>query len=310
MPSIKSIINIGNYSKHIVILFFPESKKLRTVALTIFGVLGERVFHNVHSNDSMSSNTIIRATSLNKTFGAVQALHDVSLSIKRSEVVALIGDNGAGKSTIIKILSGVLRPDSGSLEINGEDVNLKHYSVRKARSLGIETVYQDHSLGEKQPLWRNVFVGRHIRNRFGFIDVAQEKERTLKMLQKSIGLNGVGVSADSLVGTLSGGERQGLAIGRAMHFNSTLTILDEPTTALAVTEVGRVLNFIRSIPEKGNSALFISHNLHHVHEVADRFLFVDRGTIVHQCLKGEMSISELFETLEGFSVNPANRDRG
>lgn len=237
-------------------------------------------------------------------------MRDVSLSIGSSEVVALIGDNGAGKSTIIKILSGVLRPDSGSLQVNGEDVNINQYSVRQARSLGIETVYQDHSLAEKQPLWRNVFVGRHIRNRFGFIDVAQEKKITLEMLQKSIGLSGVGVSADALVGTLSGGERQGLAISRAMHFNSTLTILDEPTTALAVKEVGKVLNFIRSIPEKGNSALFISHNLHHVHEVADRFLFVDRGTIVHQCLKGEMSIAELFETLEGFSVNPVNRDRG
>lgn len=258
----------------------------------------------------MSTDILIRATSLNKSFGAVQALHDTSLSIKRCEVVALIGDNGTGKSTIIKILSGVLRPDSGSLQINGKEVNLKHYSVSRARSLGIETVYQDHSLGEKQPLWRNVFVGRHIRNALGFIDVAKEKELTLAILQKSIGLNGVGVSADALVGTLSGGERQGLAIGRAMHFNSTLTILDEPTTALAVKEVGRVLNFIRSIPEKGNSALFISHNLHHVHEVADRFLFVDRGTIVHQCLRGELSIAELFETLEGFSVNPAGRNHG
>lgn len=253
----------------------------------------------------MSTDTIIKATSLNKSFGAIQALHDVSLSIGRGEVAALIGDNGAGKSTIIKILSGVLRPDSGSLQINGEDVNLKQYTVRKARSLGIETVYQDHTLGEKQPLWRNVFVGRHLRNAFGFINVAKEKEVTLAMLQKSIGLNGAGVSADALVGTLSGGERQGLAIARAMHFDSTLTILDEPTTALAVKEVGRVLNFIRSIPEKGNSALFISHNLHHVYEVADRFIFVDRGTIVHQCLRGEMSIAELFEKLEGYSTNPA-----
>lgn len=255
----------------------------------------------------MSTNIIISVTSLNKSFGAVQALHDVSLSIMRGEVVALIGDNGAGKSTIIKILSGALRPDSGSLQINGEYVNFNNYSVRKARSYGIETVYQDHSLGEKQPLWRNVFVGRHIRNIFGFIDVAKEKELTLGVLNKSIGLNGVGVSADSLVGTLSGGERQGLAIGRAIHFNSKLTILDEPTTALAVKEVGKVLNFIRSIPEQGKSALFISHNLHHVHEVADRFIFVDRGTIVHQCLRSEMSVAELRETLEEYSSSSAGR---
>lgn len=254
-------------------------------------------------------NTILRAESLNKSFGAVHALYDVSLSIKRKEVVALIGDNGAGKSTIIKILSGVLCPDSGSLQINGKEVNLKQYSVRKARSLGIETVYQEHSLGEKQPLWRNVFVGRHLQNALGFIKVAREKELTLTMLQKSIGLNGAGVSADALVGNLSGGERQGLAISRAMYFNSTLTILDEPTTALAVKEVGRVLNYIRSIPEKGNSALFISHNLHHVYEVADRFLFVNRGTIVHQCMREEMSIAELFERLEGLSVSLADSNQ-
>lgn len=258
----------------------------------------------------MSSDSIIKATSLNKSFGAVQALHNVSLSIKRGEVVALIGDNGAGKSTIIKILSGVLRPDSGSLYIQGKKVKLKQFSVRKARSLGIETVYQNHSLGEKQPLWRNVFIGRHLRGALGFIKVSREKELTLEMLQKSIGLSGVGVSADALVGTLSGGERQGLAIARAMHFNSTLTILDEPTTALAVKEVGKVLDFIRSIPEQGHSALFISHNLHHVYEVADRFLFVDRGTIVHECLRGEVSIAELFSKLEGFSTNRADGVRG
>ncbi len=252
----------------------------------------------------MPIDIIVKATSLNKSFGAVRALQDVNLSIAGGEVVALVGDNGAGKSTIIKILSGVLRPDSGSLQINGKEVDFKWYSVRKARSLGVETVYQERSLGEKQPLWRNVFVGRHLHNSFGFIRVAKEKDLTLAILQKSIGLSGVGVSADALAGTLSGGERQGLAISRAMHFNSKLTILDEPTTALAVKEVGKVLKFVRSIPENGNSALFISHNLHHVYEVADRFVFVDRGAIAHQCLRKEMSVAELFSKLEGLSMSP------
>lgn len=270
--------------------------------------LGKEFSYDFQSCRYMSTDTIIRATSLKKSFGAVQALSNISLSIKRGEVVALIGDNGAGKSTIIKILSGVLRPDSGSLQIKGKEVNFKKYTVRKARSLGIETVYQERSLGEKQPLWRNVFVGRHMRNALGFIRVTKEKELTLAMLQKSIGLNGAGISADALVGSLSGGERQGLAICRAMHFNSTLTILDEPTTALAVREVGRVLNFIRSISEKGRSALFISHNLHHVYEVADRFLFVDRGKIVHEGLRNEMSIKELFDKLEGVAASAAGSD--
>lgn len=250
--------------------------------------------------------TILRAIGLGKSFGPVVALSDVNFSINRGEVVALVGDNGAGKSTIIKILSGVYRPDTGSLEICGQGVNFRQYSVRKARCLGIETVYQERSLGEKQSLWRNVFVGRHLSNPLGFIRVKKEKEITLNMLKNSIGLHGVGVSADALVGTLSGGERQGLAIGRAMHFDSALTILDEPTTSLSVKEVGRVLSFIRSIPDEGNSALFVSHNLHHVHEVADRFLFVDRGTIVHQCRKEEMAVSELFGKLEEISKDPPN----
>ncbi|CAG35107.1 related to sugar ABC transporter, ATP-binding protein [Desulfotalea psychrophila LSv54] len=251
---------------------------------------------------NLQMDTILKASGINKSFGPIQALEGVNFSIYRGEVVALIGDNGAGKSTIIKILSGVLRPDSGRLQINGHDINLRHHSVIKARTMGVETVYQERSLGEKQPLWRNVFVGRHLHNALGFIRIREEKEITLSMLKESIGLKGVGISADALVGTLSGGERQGLAISRAMHFNAALTILDEPTTALAVKEVRRVLDYIRAIPKQGKSALFVSHNLHHIHEIADRFLFVSHGSIVHQCRKKEMSVSELFEKLDQISA--------
>ena len=254
----------------------------------------------------MPDHIIVKAADLKKSFGPVEALSGVSFTIQGGEVIGLIGDNGAGKSTIIKILSGVLRPDSGSVAVNGREIDLAKYSVRMARAAGIETVYQDHSLGNKQPLWRNVFVGRHLRNRFGFIRVARERAITLSMLRHSIGLRGVGVSADALVSSLSGGERQGLAISRAMHFNSTLTILDEPTTALAVKEVGRVLSFIRSIPEKGNSALFISHNLHHVHEVADRFLVMDHGRIVHECTRENTSVSDLHARLDECHSNGGN----
>lgn len=256
----------------------------------------------------MSLDAIIRARNLAKSFGPVQALRDVSLDIGSCEVVALIGDNGAGKSTLIKLLSGVIRPDSGSLQVNGTEVSFNRYSVRKARALGIETVYQERSLGEKQPLWRNVFVGRHLRNPFGFIRVAEEKALTMTMLRNSVGLSGAGVNADSLVSTLSGGERQGLAISRAMHFDATLTILDEPTTALAVKEVGRVLKFIRTIPDRGHSALFISHNLHHVHAVADRILVLDRGRIVHECLQQETSIAALFDKVEELAAAPQSCD--
>ncbi len=249
-------------------------------------------------------NTILTAISLSKNFGPVCALSDVNFSISKGEVVALIGDNGAGKSTLIKIIAGVYRPDSGSLRINGQAVDLHRYTVRTARRLGIETVYQERSLGEKQPLWRNLFVGRHRHNRLGFIRVRQEKKLTLAMLQKSIGLQGAGISPDARAGTLSGGERQGLAISRAMHFNAALTILDEPTTALSVKEAARVLAFIRGIADRGNSALLVSHDLHHVHEAADRFLFLSRGAIVHQCRRSEISVTQRIETLETLSTVP------
>ncbi len=251
-----------------------------------------------------SIKSILKAISLTKYFGPICALKDVNLSISRGEVVALIGDNGAGKSTLIKIIAGVHCPDSGNICIHGRSVDLRRYTVRMARRLGIETVYQERSLGEKQPLWRNLFVGRHLHNRLGFIRVRQEKKLALDMLQKSIGLQGVGISPDACVSTLSGGERQGLVISRAMYFNAALTILDEPTKALSVKEVARVLTFIRSISDKGNSALLVSHNLHHVHEVADRFLFLSRGTIVHQCHRSEMSVTQLTETLETLSTVP------
>lgn len=258
----------------------------------------------------MSAEPIVRTEGLTKSFGAVRALQYIDLAINGGEVVALIGDNGAGKSTLVKILSGFLRPDAGRLCIHGKEVSFKRYSVRRARVLGIETVYQGHSLGEKQQLWRNVFVGRHLRNAFGFIRIGKEKEITLSLLQRSIGLNGAGVSADALVTTLSGGERQGLAISRAMFFNASLTILDEPTTALAVKEVGRVLDFVREIPGKGRSALFISHNLHHVYDVADRFVVLDRGVIVHQCMRKETSVAELFERVEALAAAPDRQGRG
>lgn len=245
---------------------------------------------------------VLEAISLSKKFGPVCALTDVSFSIYAGEVVALIGDNGAGKSTVIKILSGVTRPDNGSLIIRNQTVSHRTYCVRHARRYGIETVHQERSLADKQPLWRNLFVGRHIRNRLGLINVKKEKALTMQMLHNSIGLKGVGLSADALAGELSGGERQGLAIGRAMHFKAALTILDEPTTALSIKEVAKVLEFVKSIPAKGKSALFVSHNLNHVHEVADRFLFIDRGEIVHQCRKNEMSITELYAKLNEISM--------
>ena len=164
-----------------------------------------------------------------------------------------------------------------------------------AHELAIETVYQDKSLGEQQPLWRNFFVGRQITNRFGFIDIKREKAIANDILMRAIGFRGVGIGADSTVKELSGGERQGIAIGRAMHFDADLIVLDEPTAALAVKEVRKVLDFVGQIKASGRACVYIEHNLAHVHAVADRLVIVDRGRIVAQLEPKEMTVAELTE---------------
>jgi len=244
-----------------------------------------------------SHETVVRLEHVEKYFGAVHALRDVSLSIERNEIVGLIGDNGAGKSTLIKVITGVLQPSSGRLFIRDREVNLADYSVRAAHDLSIETVYQDKSLADKQPLWRNFFVGRQITNRFGFIDIKREKELANKILLDEIGFRGAGITVDSTVSNLSGGERQGIAIGRAMHYNADLIILDEPTAALGVAEVRKVIDFVRRIKESGRACIYIEHNLAHVHEVADRLLVLDRGAIVAEITPKDMSVAELTEYL-------------
>ena len=240
---------------------------------------------------------VVRLQDVQKFFGAVQSLRDINLAIGRNEIVGLIGDNGAGKSTLIKVMTGVLSPSAGRIFVRGQELDLRDYSVRMAHALSIETVYQDRSLAEKQPLWRNFFVGRQITNRFGFIDIRRQRAIAEQMLLSSIGFRGVGISVDSTVSQLSGGERQGIAIGRAMHFNADLIVLDEPTVALAVSEVRKVLDFVRMIKQSGRACVYIEHNLAHVHAVADRLVVMDRGAIVAEIEPRTMSVAELTEYL-------------
>ena len=241
--------------------------------------------------------SIVRLEGVQKYFGAVHALRDIDLSIGRNEIVGLIGDNGAGKSTLIKLMTGVLAPTSGRIFIREREIQPGEYSVRMAHDLSIETVYQDKSLAEKQPLWRNFFVGRQITNRFGFIDIKREKEVAQKILIDTIGFRGVGITVNSTVGNLSGGERQGIAIGRAMHYNADLIVLDEPTAALGVAEVRKVVEFVRRIKQSGRACIYIEHNLAHVHEVADRLVVLDRGRVVSEINPKDMTVPELTEYL-------------
>ena len=236
---------------------------------------------------------VVEIRHLHKRYGNVVALDDISLTIGANEVLGLIGDNGAGKSTLIKILTGVERPTSGQVFVRGDPIDFDDYGVRQAHELGIETVYQEKSLGDKQPLWRNFFVGRNITNRFGFIRIKEQKALAEQMLLGSIGFRGAGINVDAAAGRLSGGERQGICIGRAMYFDADLIVLDEPTVALAVKEVRKVLAFIEKIKKAGRACLYVEHNLAHVHEMADRMVIIDRGRVAGQVMRGEMTVSEL-----------------
>ena len=242
-------------------------------------------------------------------FGNVVALKEVDLAVGANEIVGLIGDNGAGKSTLIKIVTGVLTPTAGRLYIRDRLVDPERYSVRRAHDLRIEAVHQEKSLADKQPLWRNLFVGRQITNRLGFIDVRRQKQIANRILRADR-LSQRRDRRRATVGDLSGGERQGIAIGRAMYFDADLIILDEPTVALALKEVQKVLDFVRRIKESGRACIYIEHNLAHVHELADRLVILDRGEVVSVLARGELSLEgltrHLLELQAGREAAPAS----
>ncbi|ABZ76983.1 ABC transporter related [Shewanella halifaxensis HAW-EB4] len=239
---------------------------------------------------------VLELKGLNKQYGPVDALKNISLAIQPGEVVALLGDNGAGKSTLIKVISGAEAFCSGSLSIMGKTVSAKGYCVQKARQLGIETVYQSGSLGEQQSVWRNLFLGRHLHNRFGFIDHKEERKQAKALLER-LEFNGIGANVDTPAQLLSGGERQGLAIGRAMLFGAKLVILDEPTTALSLGEVDKVLKFIEKLKSQDSACLLITHNMNDAYRVADRFVVMDRGSIIAQYHKSDISQAGLQQAL-------------
>ena len=235
------------------------------------------------------SENIIELRNVVKSFGNVNAVDGVTLTIKRGEVVGLIGDNGAGKSTLIKVLSGVHKPDSGEIYLRGERVT--NWSSARSRLSGIETVYQDRALAVQQSITRNIFMGREIQRGFGFIDVKKQHEEANRLMRE-IGFTSKVFDPESPVATLSGGERQGVAIARALYFDADLIILDEPTTALSLTETNKVFSFIENVRAKGRSIVFIGHNIYHVYDIAERFIVLDRGRVVLTINKTEVPSAE------------------
>ncbi|MDA0856639.1 MAG: ATP-binding cassette domain-containing protein [Proteobacteria bacterium] len=232
---------------------------------------------------------IIELRNISKKFGGITALNSVSLEVNEGEVVGLIGDNGAGKSTLIKTLVGVHQPDLGEIFIRGRKA--EHWNAKKAREAKIETVFQDRALTPQQSIVWNIFMGKELRYPLGFIRVKEQQEEANRIIRE-IGFTSKLIDANSQVGNLSGGERQGVAIARAIYNDAELIILDEPTTALSLIETQKVFDFVNNIKAKGRSVLFIGHNIFHVFDISDRFVILDRGKIVHQLEKSDVDSPE------------------
>lgn len=238
---------------------------------------------------------ILEMRNVSKRFGEVQALRPVNFVVARNEVVGLVGDNGAGKSTLIKIITGYHQPDTGEIYFNGEKV--ERLTVAKARQLGIEPVYQERALADQQTLWRNIFIGRELTTHAALLDVKKMRQETEALMRGAMGFTSAAITPDSVVKTLSGGEKQGVAIVRALYFQAELIILDEPTMGLSLSETRKLLEFVREIKRAGKSCIFIDHNVFHVYTVADRIVVLDRGAVAGEFLTKDITLESLMDKM-------------
>jgi simple sugar transport system ATP-binding protein len=235
----------------------------------------------------MSSATpLLEVSTLSKHFGAVRALHEVSMAVHPGEVVALAGDNGAGKTTLIKAISGVYRPTSGDIRLKGEAVSFS--TPQEARDKGIETIYQDLALADNLTIGGNIFLGREpMKRAFGFLPVL-DRRKMADAARKTMALLDFHVTRmEAPVSNFSGGQRQAVAIGRAVYWNAQILIMDEPTAALGVPEQRKVISLIHQLKAQGRGVIFISHNLQDIFAVSDRIIVLRRGVMA-----GERKISE------------------
>ncbi|RVK06193.1 sugar ABC transporter ATP-binding protein [Sinorhizobium meliloti] len=239
---------------------------------------------------------IIECRNLQKWYSGVHALKNVDLKIHPGGTVGLVGDNGAGKSTLIKILSGVHHQDSGDVLIEGRKVALR--SPKEAMRHGLETIYQYNSMVPTMSIARNLFIGREPMKWSVFgVGIMDQKRMRAESIQAIADVDLHLRSPDALVGELSGGQRQGVAIARAMHFKSKVLILDEPTNHLSVKETDKVIGFVRGLKAQGLTGIFISHNMQHVFQSCDRIVAMARGEIVFDKPTAETSIDEVHALL-------------
>ena len=239
---------------------------------------------------------IIQVLNLHKWYSGVHALKGVSLDVAQGQALGLVGDNGAGKSTLINILSGLHQPDEGEIRMDGRPVRIRN--PKEAMTLGIETIYQYNSMVPIMSIARNLFIGREPLKfsigGLGWLDQKKMRDDSVKAIADvDLHLR----SPDALVGELSGGQRQGVAIARAMHFKSKVMILDEPTNHLSVKETAKVIGFVNSLKAQGVTSVFISHNMHHVFACCDRIVAMALGKIVLDKPAAETSIEEVSAVL-------------
>ena len=243
--------------------------------------------------ETTTESPMVRLTKAGKHYGSVIALSDITLEVDSGEVTCVLGDNGAGKSTLIKIIAGLHQSDEGTYEVEGDPVRFS--SPRDALERGIATVYQDLAVVPLMPVWRNFFLGNEVR-KGPRMDIPFMRRTTKKeLLDMGIDLRDV----DQPIGTLSGGERQCVAISRAVYFGAKVLILDEPTAALGVKQSGVVLRYIIQARDRDLAVIFITHNPHHAYPVGDRFLLLNRGRSIGYFAKDQITRDELTGLMAG-----------
>lgn len=234
--------------------------------------------------------SLLALHNINKTFGPLKALTDLSFEVGHSEVVGLLGDNGAGKSTTVNMISGIHRPNSGYISVDGQRHDFT--CRRDSAEAGIETIYQNTALVDCLSISRNIFLGRELTGRFGFLDLKQMREIAMQVLESAVHISGID-SPDKLVGDLSGGQKQAVAIARAVFFKRRMLLLDEPTSALSVRETEALLHQVLKLKSEGVSSVLVTHNLYHAYRVCDRFVIMSHGTKVFDVAKADTTIEEL-----------------
>ena len=235
---------------------------------------------------------LLELHNISKSFGALTALRNLSFHIGEGEVVGLLGDNGAGKSTTVNLISGIHKPTDGYLSVDGKKAAFTCRS--DSADAGIETIYQHTALVDSLSITRNIFMGRELTDRFGFLRQAEMRDIAMDVLQNAVHISGID-SPDTLVGNLSGGQKQAVAIARAVYFKKRVLLLDEPTSALSVRETEALLNQVLKLKAENVSSVLVTHNIYHAYQVCDRFVIMSHGTKVFDVHKADTTISQLTE---------------